>query len=211
MSPTRLADLCGGYADGFAPAEEGVRGVGEFRGGDFVLNRQRQFVNDLGGVWRNDSGANQDAFLVGDQLHEAIAEVAGVTAGDDIERCGGLFDAQVALQAVVFGQPDRGDAGVGKGQARSCGVIRGDAVFRVHDVVGGDAAFEECGVRMARVAENVTGREDMPGAGLELRVHLDTLRRVGDRGVFEAEVDTRDATGRDQDVNDANRLLDAPA
>ena len=63
-----------------APAEEGVGCFGNLGGGQVVTNGQRQFVNNLGGMWRNDGGTNQNTLFIGNQFDKPIAEVAGVAA-----------------------------------------------------------------------------------------------------------------------------------
>lgn len=83
-----------------------MRRGGDLTGGQAVLHRKGQFVYDFGGVGGNDGRAEDNAFFVGDDLHEAVMEITRITAGDDTERGRCFVDGQVALQAIIFAQPD---------------------------------------------------------------------------------------------------------
>lgn len=74
---------------------------------------------------RSDDGrADDDSFFIGNQFYESIAEVTGVAAGHDVERCDCFVYPQVALDTVVFGEADSSNLREGKRDARADSVVR---------------------------------------------------------------------------------------
>ena len=56
-------------------------------GGEIVADGQGKLVDNFCGMWRDDSGADEDTLFISDQLDEALTEVAGVAAGHDGKGC----------------------------------------------------------------------------------------------------------------------------
>ena len=79
---------------------------GHLAGGQAVLHCKGEFVHNFGGMWCDDGRTQNDTFFVGDDLHEAVMEITRITAGDDSEWGSCFVDWQVALQAIIFAQPD---------------------------------------------------------------------------------------------------------
>ena len=63
-------------------------------------------MHDFGSMGGDDSRAEDNTFFVGNDFHEAIMEVTRIAAGDDSEWGSCFVDWQVALQAIIFAQPD---------------------------------------------------------------------------------------------------------
>ena len=74
-----------------------------------VLDSEREFVDDLTGMWSDNGRAEQDAALVGDDFAETVAEIIGIAAADDIERGNCSLDREVTLQAGGFREADACD------------------------------------------------------------------------------------------------------
>ena len=74
-------------------------------------------MNDLGSVWCDDIATKQHALFVANQLHKAITKITGVAPGNDIEWCDCSIDAEVALDTIIFGEANAGNARKGESEA----------------------------------------------------------------------------------------------
>src|SRR5215467_9212439 len=88
----------------------------------------------------DDGSADQGAIGFGNDFYKTIVDVAGVGAPDDADWYQRLFNLNVTLDALVFGQAAGGDFGVGKDDAWHCPVIYRHLLFSP-DVVSGQAAL----------------------------------------------------------------------
>lgn len=61
-----------------------MQSAGYLASRQIVLDGERQFMDDLAGVRSDDTGTQDEALFVGDDLAEAPADVIGIAAADDV-------------------------------------------------------------------------------------------------------------------------------
>lgn len=79
---------------------------GDLIGAQVISDGKGEFADHLHGI-RSDDGRTEDhAFVVGNDFDEAITEIAGVTAGHDIEWSECDVDFEVTAETIIFGESD---------------------------------------------------------------------------------------------------------
>src|SRR5215213_3569126 len=97
--------------------------VGDFLGGNAVLDGEGEFLNHFTGARANNARAKQRAVWFGDDFYKAIVNVTSIGAADNRNWHQRFFNLHVALYALVFTHTNRGDFGVEEHDARHSPVI----------------------------------------------------------------------------------------
>ncbi len=80
-------------------------------------------MDNFTSVRANDYAAEQYALFVGNELHEAVAVIGSVAAGNNRERGESNLDIEALFAAIIFTRTNAGNFGAGKHDIRSGGIV----------------------------------------------------------------------------------------